>query len=145
MCRSLPSRQAPSKHVCSRHPEQSCSVTSVCSGVAMTSMALDAGFVELCLLSSRVQTCQMLQSQPKAPNLQSPIQKPEPFPKGPCTQIVYTLALKYSLYRYIGAKVYTIWVHGPLRLMLQSQPNSADPQRDIPNRNPKKPNQPKSS
>ena len=35
-------------------------------------------------------------------------------PKGPCTQIVYTLALKYSLYRYIEAKVYTIWVHGPL-------------------------------
>ena len=34
--------------------------------------------------------------------------------KGPCTQIVYTLALKYSLYRYIGTKVYTIWVHGPL-------------------------------
>ena len=37
-----------------------------------------------------------------------------PFPKGPCTQIVYTLVLKYSLYRYIGPKVYTIWVHGPL-------------------------------
>ena len=36
------------------------------------------------------------------------------FPKGPCTQIVYTLALKESLYRYIGAKLYTIWVHGPL-------------------------------
>ena len=36
------------------------------------------------------------------------------YPKGPCTQIVYTLALKYSLYRYIGPKVYTIWVHGPL-------------------------------
>ena len=35
-------------------------------------------------------------------------------PKGPCTHIVYTLALKYSLYRYIGPKVYTIWVHGPL-------------------------------
>ena len=34
--------------------------------------------------------------------------------KGPCAQIVYTLALKYSLYRYIGPKVYTIWVHGPL-------------------------------
>ena len=37
-----------------------------------------------------------------------------PIPKGPCTQIVYTLALKYSLYRYIGPKVYTVWVHGPL-------------------------------
>ena len=38
------------------------------------------------------------------------------YPKGPCTQIIYTLALKYSLYRYIGPKVYTIWVHGPLGL-----------------------------
>ena len=37
-----------------------------------------------------------------------------PNPKGPCTQIVYTLALKWSLCRYIGAKVYTIWAHGPL-------------------------------
>ena len=35
-------------------------------------------------------------------------------PKGPCTHIVYTLALTWSLYRYIGAKVYTFWVHGPL-------------------------------
>ena len=35
-------------------------------------------------------------------------------PKGPCTHIVYTLALKYSPYRYIGPKVYAIWVHGPL-------------------------------
>ena len=34
-------------------------------------------------------------------------------PKGPCTQIVYTLALNYSLYRYIGPKVLPIWVHGP--------------------------------
>ena len=44
---------------------------------------------------------------------------PSPFsfflvPKGPCNQTVYTLALKQSLYRYFGAKVYTIWVHGPL-------------------------------
>ena len=31
-------------------------------------------------------------------------------------QIVYTLALKYSLYSYIGAKLYTICVHGPLGL-----------------------------
>ena len=30
------------------------------------------------------------------------------FPKGPCSQIVYTLALKHSLYRYIGPKVHTI-------------------------------------
>ena len=29
-------------------------------------------------------------------------------PKGPCTQIGYTLALKWSLCRYFGAKVYTI-------------------------------------
>ena len=36
-----------------------------------------------------------------------------PFPKGPCTHIVYTLALMYALYRYIGPKVYAIWVHGP--------------------------------
>ena len=35
-------------------------------------------------------------------------------PKGPCTQIVYTLALNYLHRDYIKAKVYTIWVHGPL-------------------------------
>ena len=35
-------------------------------------------------------------------------------PKGPCTHIVYTLALKCSLYRYFGPKVYAIWAHGPL-------------------------------
>ena len=35
-------------------------------------------------------------------------------PKGPCTQIVYILALKYSLCRYIGPKVFSIWEHGPL-------------------------------
>ena len=35
-------------------------------------------------------------------------------PKGPCTQIVHTLAFKLSLYRYFRAKVYGIWVHGPL-------------------------------
>ena len=34
--------------------------------------------------------------------------------KGPCAQIVDTLALKWSLCRYFGAFVYTIWVHGPL-------------------------------
>ena len=34
--------------------------------------------------------------------------------KGQCFQIVYTLAIQYSLHRYIGPKVYTIWVHGPL-------------------------------
>ena len=36
-------------------------------------------------------------------------------PKGPWTHIVYTLALNESLYRYIGAKVYSSWAHGPLR------------------------------
>ena len=35
-------------------------------------------------------------------------------PKGPCTQIVYTLALKYLYRDYIKAKVYAIWAHGPL-------------------------------
>ena len=35
-------------------------------------------------------------------------------PRGPCTQIVYTLAPK-CLYRdYFRAKVSTIWAHGPL-------------------------------
>ena len=34
-------------------------------------------------------------------------------PRGPCTRIVYTLALKYLYRDYIKAKVYTIWVHGP--------------------------------
>ena len=38
-------------------------------------------------------------------------------PKGPCTHMVYTWASKSSLYRYFGAKVYTIWVHGPLGFM----------------------------
>ena len=33
-------------------------------------------------------------------------------PKGPCTPMVYTLTVKYPPYRYIGPKVYTIWVHG---------------------------------
>ena len=31
------------------------------------------------------------------------------------SHIVYTLAFKQSLYRYFGAKVCTIWAHGPLR------------------------------
>ena len=42
-------------------------------------------------------------------------------PKGPCTQIVYTLALKYLYRDYIKAKVYTIWVHGPLGAELLGQ------------------------
>ena len=40
------------------------------------------------------------------------------YPKGLCTEIVHTLALKQSLYRYTGDKVYTIWVHGPLGLCI---------------------------
>ena len=35
-------------------------------------------------------------------------------PEGPCTQIVDTLALKYLNRDYFKAKVYSIWVHGPL-------------------------------
>ena len=34
--------------------------------------------------------------------------------QGPCTQIVYTLAPKYLYKGYFKAKVYTIWVPGPL-------------------------------
>ena len=45
---------------------------------------------------------------------------PSPPPKGPCTQIVYTLAPKYVYYSdYVKANVYpvyTIWVHAPLGL-----------------------------
>ena len=41
----------------------------------------------------------------------------EPLSKGPCTQIVYTLAPKYLNRDYIEAIVYTIWVHGPLGLV----------------------------
>ena len=36
------------------------------------------------------------------------------FPKGPCAQLVYTLAPKYPHRDYFKAKVYTIWAHGPL-------------------------------
>ena len=35
-------------------------------------------------------------------------------PQGPCSQIVDTLAPKYLHRGYLKAKVYTIWVHGPL-------------------------------
>ena len=44
------------------------------------------------------------------------------YPRGACTQMVYTLALKYSLYRYIGPKVCTCWVHGPLGLYYVPKP-----------------------
>ena len=36
------------------------------------------------------------------------------YPKGPCTQIVYTLAPMYLYREYFKANVYTIQVHGPL-------------------------------
>ena len=57
------------------------------------------------------------QGQPRVPEvLANPSNLPRkaPLPKGPCAQPVYTLALKYSLYRYIGPKVSTLWVHGRL-------------------------------
>ena len=43
-------------------------------------------------------------------------------PKGPCTQTVYTLALKYLYRDYIKAKGYTIWVHGPLGWQTTARP-----------------------
>ena len=33
--------------------------------------------------------------------------------KGPCAQIVYTLAFKQASYSHFGPKVYTVWAHGP--------------------------------
>ena len=38
------------------------------------------------------------------------------YPKGPCTNIVYTWALKGFPYSSFMAQVYAIWVHGPLGL-----------------------------
>ena len=49
---------------------------------------------------------------------------PRSFPKGPCTQIVDTLALKYLYKDYIKAKVYAIWVHGPLGFAKRSMASS---------------------
>ena len=37
------------------------------------------------------------------------------YPKGPCTQIAYALDPKYLYRDCCKAKVYTIWVPGPLR------------------------------
>ena len=48
----------------------------------------------------------------------APLEHALPLSKDPCTHMVYTLALKQSLHSYFGAKVYTIWAHGPL----ESQP-----------------------
>ena len=45
-------------------------------------------------------------------------------PKGPCAQILYTLALMKSLYRYFRASVYSIWVHGPLGVGMLKEPAS---------------------
>ena len=39
---------------------------------------------------------------------------PALFPKGPCTLIVDSLAPKYLYRDYFKAKVYPIWVHGPV-------------------------------
>ena len=41
-------------------------------------------------------------------------------PKGPCTQIVYTLAPKYLYRDYFKANVYTNWAHGPLGFFFHS-------------------------
>ena len=40
-------------------------------------------------------------------------------PDGPCTKIAYTLAPKYLFRDYFQAKVYTVWVHGPLGKSLE--------------------------
>ena len=56
------------------------------------------------------------------------------FPKGSCTQIVYTLGPMYLYREYFKAKVYTIWVHGPLGLVCKaSQENAAVEHREVPN------------
>ena len=36
-------------------------------------------------------------------------------PKGPCTQIVYVLSLKYTYRYHFEVKAYIMWVDGPLR------------------------------
>ena len=40
-------------------------------------------------------------------------------PKGPCTQVAYTVAPKYLYRDYFKAKVCTIWAHGPLGKALE--------------------------
>ena len=44
--------------------------------------------------------------------------------KGPCTHIAYTLAPKYLYRDYVTAKLYAIWVHGPLGVVNDLQPAS---------------------
>ena len=41
------------------------------------------------------------------------------YPKGPCTQIIDTLAPKYPNRDYFKANVYTIWAHGSPAVVLQ--------------------------
>ena len=53
--------------------------------------------------------------------------EPPSNPKSPCTSIAYTLAPKYLVRDYFKAKVYTIWVHGSLYLILQNQQKSRSP------------------
>ena len=43
-----------------------------------------------------------------------------PFPKGPCTSMVYTRALKGFLCSSFRAQVYTLWGHAPLGFVLQT-------------------------
>ena len=45
-----------------------------------------------------------------------PLTRLDPFgihPKGPCAQIVYTLAPKHLHRDDLKAKAYAIWIHGP--------------------------------
>ena len=55
------------------------------------------------------------------------------YPKGPCTQIVDTLAQKYLYGEYFKGKVYTIWVHGPLGLitLMATLALSATPENEL--------------
>ena len=41
-------------------------------------------------------------------------------PKGPCSQILNTLGPMYLHSEYFKAKIYTIWVHGPLGFCSES-------------------------
>ena len=49
------------------------------------------------------------------------------FPKGTCTQTVYTLTLQSFLYRNFRAKLYAIWVHGPLGIGCPAKLESPGP------------------
>ena len=58
--------------------------------------------------------------EPASPGLHSLISEPDklPYPEGPRTQKVYTLAPKYLYRDYVKAKVYTIRAHGPSGLLI---------------------------